>query len=136
MNGTIVILILFVVYTVCCCLDAPEVKAKREQIILDWCCKKVLPLMPFKGVDTVVFETRYKPIIIRNKFVVTDYYKFVIGEENAIELAEEASVQALLQNILLYKNECIEITKDTDPVSGYTRIYSKIQVLTKQNNYK
>ena len=131
----IAILTLFVIYTVCCCLDAPEVKAKREQMILDWCYKKV-GQTPFKCVDTVVFETRYKPIILSNKFVVTDYDKFTMGEEKAIELAEEASVNALLRNILRYKNECIEITKDTDPVSGYTRIYSKIQVLTKQNNYK
>ena len=131
----IAILTLFVIYTVCCCLDAPEVKAKREQMILDWCYKKVGP-SPFKGVDTVVFETRYKPIILSNKFVVTDYEKFAMGEKRAIERAEEASINALLRNILIYKNECIEIIKDTDPVSGYTRIYSKIQVLTKQINYK
>ena len=131
----IAILTLFVIYTVCCCLDAPEVKSKREQMILDWCYKKVAQ-SPFECVNTGVFETRYEPIVLSNRFIVTDYDKFVMGEEKAIELAEEASINALLQNILLYKNECIEITKDTDLVSGYTRIYSKIQVLTKQNNYK
>lgn len=99
--------------------------------LIDWIKRKT-----WWRIDTVIFETKYEPIVLSNRFIVTDYDKSTIGEEKTIKLAEEASVNALLQNILLYKNECIEITKDTDPVFGYTRIYSKIQVLTKQNNYK
>ena len=133
---------LFIFYTICCCLDGPDLKPKWKK----WLGNKlhslgdnyvqqpkdVLPIDVPK-IPIEVYETKYKPIKIRSRIEIPEMDLIFEPENRIIRLGTQSCIKGLFSEIEKYKNDLIKIEIEDNYYNNSKIITSEINVLKKEN---
>ena len=141
---------LFILYTVLCCLDGPDLKPKWQNWLghklhsyadkyVNYADKYYTPLeFSLPKYNIPIYETRYVPIRIQSNMRVSEmdlYYhcQNKQDKEQYMKLIKMNCINSLFDQIRKNENDLIEIEEIVTPY-GSIDIRGEIQVCTKKKN--
>ena len=140
---------LFILYTVLCCLDGPDLKPKGQ----NWLGHKLhsyankyvsynTPLeLTLPTYEIPIYETRYVPLKIKSYIRVSEIaemelFGYLKEKDRYLELVKKNCIEGLLDQIREHQDELITIEEIRNPYDGTIDIRGEIQVCTKKENYR
>ena len=140
---------LFILYTVLCCLDGPDLKPKWQNWLghkLHNYADKYVSYAPIKDFslptyEIPIYETRYIPLKIKSYTRVSEIeemelYGYLNEKDRYLELVKKNCIEELLDQIRKHQDELIKIEEIRNPYDGTIDIKGEIQVCTKKENYR
>jgi hypothetical protein len=134
---------LFIFYTVCCCLDGSDLKPKWQK----WLGNKLhnfgdkyvkqpkynLPPIDVPEIPINLYETRFKPIIIKSKIEIPEMELMYRPDECLIEFSKQSCINALFKEIENNKEQLIKIDIEDNYYNNSKIIIGEIKVLKKED---
>ena len=138
---------LFVLYTVLCCLDGPDLKPKWQNWLghkLHKYADKYVSYAPLEfslpTYEIPIYETRYVPLKIQSHTRVSEIaqmelYGYLNEKDRYLELVKKNCIEGLLDQIRNHQDELITIEEIRNPYDRTIDIRGEIQVCTKNEKY-
>ena len=136
---------LFILYTVLCCLDGPDLKSKWQNWLghkLHNYADKYVSYTPVKDFslptyEIPIYETRYVPLKIQcytrgSQIAEMELYGYFKEKDRYLKLVKKNCVEELLDQIRKHQDELIKIEEIRNPYNGTIDIRGEIQVCTKK----
>ena len=139
---------LFILYTVLCCLDGPDLKPKWQNWLghkLHSYADKYVSYAPLKyslpEYEIPIYETKYVPLKIQSYTRVSEIeemelYGYLKEKDRYLELVKKNCIEGLFDQIRKHQDELIKIEEIRNPYDGTIDIRGEIQVCTKKDNYR
>lgn len=123
-----VVLMLFVVYTICCCLDGEDVKPKLKRYLgnkLYIYAVKLYPI-PLPKLNVVNINIDGKPIRLVSRVEIPTERMEFFGKERAIDFAKKSCLNRILGEI--EKNKVLQFNVYNNPHTLATVVESELIV--------
>jgi len=140
---------LFILYTILCCLDGPDLKPKWQNWLGHKLHKYADNYVSYAPVETFslpkyeipIYETRYVPLKIQSYARVSEIaemelYGYLKEKDRYLELVKKNCIEGLLDQIREHQDELINIEEIRNPYDETIDIRAEIQVCTKKENYR
>ena len=137
---------LFILYTVLCCLDGPDLKPKWKNKLgykLHSYADKYVSYTPVEAFslptyEIPIYETRYVPLKIQSYTRVSEMelYGYLKEKDRYLELVKKKCIEGLLDQIRKHQDDLIKIEEIRNPYDRTIDIKGEIQVCTKKENYR
>lgn len=134
-----VVFSLFIVYTIICCLDGPDLKPKWKT----WLGNKLHDLgnkyvllasyIPPEIIHYDLYETRYKPLKLKSYLKLSELDIYYLGEERSIQVIKERCINGLCNKIKNNSDKLINIEIDNDYYTGGKYGCAEIQICIKDD---
>lgn len=121
-----VILILFVVYTICCCLDGQDVKPKLKRYVGNKLYVYAVKLHPIPLPKLNVINIDGKAIKLVSRVEVSAERMELFGKERAINFAKKSCLNGILGEI--EKNKVLQFNVYDNPHTLATVVESELIV--------
>lgn len=121
-----VVLILFVVYTICCCLDGADVKPKLKRYVGNKLYTYVVQLYPMPIPKLNVINIDGKPIRLVSRVEIPIEMMVFLGKERAIDFAKKSCLNGMLGEI--EKNKVLQFNVYDNPHTLATVVESELIV--------
>ena len=121
-----VILILFVVYTICCCLDGQDVKPKLKRYVGNKLYVYTVKLHPIPLPKLNVINIDGKAIKLVSRVEVSAERMELFGKERAINFAKKSCLNGILGEI--EKNKVLQFNVYDNPHTLATVVESELIV--------
>lgn len=121
-----VVLILFVVYTICCCLDGQDVKPKLKRYIGNKLYVYAVKLHPIPFPKSNVINIDGKAIKLVSRVEVSAERMELFGKERAIDFAKKSCLDGILGEI--EKNKVLKFNVYSNPHTLATVVESELIV--------
>ena len=135
-----IIYLLFIVYTIICCLDGPDLKPKWKT----WLGNKLhglgnkyvllTPYIPLPPIHYNLYETRYKPLKLKSFIKLSELDIFYLGEKKSIQIIKEQCINGLCNEIKNNSDKLINIEINDDYHTGGKYGCAEIQICIKDDN--
>ena len=137
---------LFILYTVLCCLDGPDLKPKWR----NWLGHKLHkytdkyvsynPLFVSPKYEIPIYETRYVPLRLQSNINLSEYliscFENSLDKDRYIRLAKKGCIDGLINQIKKHKDDLIKIEEIENPWNGSIDIRAEMHVCTLKENYR
>lgn len=121
-----VVLILFVVYTICCCLDGADVKPKLKRYVGNKLYTYAVQLYPMPIPKLNVINIDGKPIRLVSRVEIPIEMMVFLGKERAIDFAKKSCLNGMLGEI--EKNKVLQFNVYDNPHTLATVVESELIV--------
>ena len=131
-----IIFSLFIVYTISCCLDGPDLKPKWKT----WLGNKLhnlgnkyvllAPYIPPLPIHYNLYETKYTPLKLKSFIKLSELDIFYLGEEKTIQC-----INGLCNEIKNNSDKLINLEINDDYYTGGKYGCAEIQICIKDDSY-